>query len=452
MGGFQRLAKDTALLTAAALLTRLVGLIYQGWLAGRIGAAGVGLWQLVASVNVLTATFAISGIRFTATRLIAEESGKPGRGDPAGAMLRCLVYAAAFGCAGCLITFFAAERIGFLWLGDARCVRCLRIMAFTLPMIPLSCVLNGFFIARGKAWKSAAVQLAEQCVNVLCVMLLLRGAGGGDLEACCAAIARGCLLADAASLLLSALLFLPEIAALPRPGEGAALTGRMLRIALPLAVSAYARTGLTTLENLLIPRKLRISGLSAERALSGYGIVTGMALPVVVFPSCLLSALAELTVPELTAAQVRGDAAYIRRTVAGLFRITGAFSAAAALFMFLGADAISQCVYHCAEAGGYIRLFAFLIPVMYLDIVTDGCLKGLGQMLWSMSVNVCESLAGVALVIVLLPRFALRGYVFVLFFCEIFNFAFSVSRLKKLTGIRLPLPVRRAKKHGPAGG
>ncbi len=447
MGGFRKLARDTALLTLSALLMRCVGLVYQVWLAGRIGAPGVGLWQLVTSVNVLTATVAISGIRFTATRLLSEEFGKPGGGNAAGAVARCLLYAAVSGSAACLLTYCTAERIGFLWLGDARTVRCLRLLAFTLPMISLSCVLNGFFIARGKAWKSAAAQVAEQVVNVCCVMLLLRGVDGRDMERCCVAIARGNLLADAVSLLLVLGCFLTELPTLRSGGARSGLTGRMLGIAVPLAVSAYARTGLTTLENILIPRKLRSSGLSAEGALGGYGIIHGMVFPVITFPSCLLVALAELTVPELTAAQVRGDAAYIRKAVSELLRMTALFSAAAALILYLASDAVGQYVYHNAEVGRYVRLLSPLVPLMYLDIVTDGCLKGLGQMLWSMSLNVCESLAGVALVVALLPRYALRGYVLVLFFCECFNFALSYARLKKLVGFSL---FPRKTKHGSA--
>ena len=89
---------------------------------------------------------------------------------------------------------------------------------------------------------------------------------------------------------------------------------RLIRL-LPLAVSAYARTSLTTLEHLLIPRGLKSSGLTADRALAGYGIVHGMALPVVLFPSCLLYALADLLVPELTTAQVSGRCGDIRRLV-----------------------------------------------------------------------------------------------------------------------------------------
>ena len=41
-----------------------IGMAFQVWLVGRIGSAGIGLYQLVLSVTNLLATFAISGIRF----------------------------------------------------------------------------------------------------------------------------------------------------------------------------------------------------------------------------------------------------------------------------------------------------------------------------------------------------------------------------------------------------
>ena len=125
MGIGRRIAKDAAVMTAAALLMRLIALWYQSWLSRRIGAAGIGLWQLVQSVNILCATLAISGIRFTTTRLVSEELGAPDGGRVRGAVARCLVYAVLFGCIACLLTFFGAEAIGFLWIGDARTVVCL---------------------------------------------------------------------------------------------------------------------------------------------------------------------------------------------------------------------------------------------------------------------------------------------------------------------------------------
>ena len=443
MGSARKIAKDAALLTSAALGMRCVGMAYQAWLARRIGDTGVGLWQLILSVDVFAATLAISGIRFTATRLVSEERGAGGRTAMAAA--HCLLYAVFFGCAACLLLFFGAERVGFLWVGDARTVGALRALSFTLPMISLSSVLNGCFLAGGKAWKSAITQLTEQLVNVGAVMFFLRAVPAGDLAQSCAAIARGCLAADAASLLLALGLFVPMLPrrALPHPPP-ANLRGRMLRIALPLALSAYARTGLTTLEHLLVPRKLREGGMGAERALGAYGVVTGMAFPVIGFPSCLLVALAELSVPELTAAQVRGDTSFIRRAVGRLLRHTLIYSLTVALLLFLSADALGSLFYRNAEVGRYLRILAPLVPVMYMDIVTDGCLKGLGQMLRSMVYNVSEALLSVAFVVFLLPRWGLGGFLFLIYFCELWNFSLSFIRLMKLTGSPFERKMRAA--------
>ena len=426
-------ARDAAVLTVSALVMRLIGLGYQSWLAQRIGASGVGLWQLVLSVNVLSVTLAVSGIRFTATRLVSEELGSGGNARAAAA--RCLLYALMFGCAACLITFFGAERIGFLWIGDARAVVPIRTFAFALPMVSLGCVLNGSFIAGGQAWKSALVQIFEQCVGICAVMLLLRGRADGDLGRCCAAIARGNLIADAASLLLAAALSLRGVfSAARRPSSR--LTGRMLRIALPLAMSAYARVGLSTLEHLLVPRKLRQSGLSADVSLVAYGAVTGMVFPLIAFPACLPGAVAELAVPALTQAQVRGDRSGIRRTVRRLLRFTAVYSAAVAFLLFLCADALGKGLYHSGEVGRWIRLTAPLVPVMYLDIVTDGCLKGFGQMMRSMRFNIGEALLGLLLVVTLLPRYALRGYLIMLYACELWNFTLSLALLRRVAGLR----------------
>ena len=65
MSGLKKLLQNTVILTLSGIIMRCVGLSYQVWLAGRVGSDGIGLFQLIASVNALLATFAISGIRFT---------------------------------------------------------------------------------------------------------------------------------------------------------------------------------------------------------------------------------------------------------------------------------------------------------------------------------------------------------------------------------------------------
>ncbi len=432
MSGLKKLLQNTAVLTASSIIMRCVGLSYQVWLAGRVGSAGIGLFQLIATVNMLCATFAISGIRFTSTRLVSEELGMGRRAGTARAVESCLCYAAIFGSAAFALMFFGAEKIGFLWIGDARTVMSLRLLSLSMPMLALSSVFSGFFIASGKVLRAAAIQIAEQLINIGCAIFFLARVPMGDLELCCAAIARSNVIADGCSLAMSFVAYL-----LLRPGSSAEAAGkdigrRMLKIALPLAFSAYARTSLTSLENLLIPKKLRLSGLSAHAALSGYGIITGMVFPIISFPSCLLGAAAELSIAELTATQVQGDMKRVRALVGSLLKGALVFSLAVAAFLFVFSTELGVAVYKSLEAGRYIRLFAFLVPIMYMDIVTDGCLKGLGQMMHSMTYNICEAALGVLFVILLVPRYALGGYIFVLFFCECFNFCLSMHRLWKV--------------------
>lgn len=425
--------RNTALLTGSSLLMSLIALVFQGWLSARIGASGLGLYQLVCSVGALAATFAISGIRFASTRLVAEELGA-GRGEGVPpAMRRCVCYAGLFGTAAGLILWFCAAPIGEGWIGDARTAAPLRLSAFSLPCISLCAALSGYFTACGRLLPPTLIHLAEQLIGMALAAFFLRLAPPGDAEANCAAVVSGRLLADLASLLMMALACLADLRRhFPLRAAGRGQTERLLKIALPLASSAYARSGLSTAQHLLIPRGLRASGQSAERALAGYGVVHGMALPLLLFPSCLLASAAELIVPELTREQMREQGGRICRAVRRFLTLSFLYSCAVAALLFLFSRQLGLLVFHSLEAGRYIRLLAPLIPVMYTDISVDGCLKGLGQQVWSMGINVVDSMSGLLLVWLLLPRLGLAGYLLVLVVTETLNFLLSSLRLLRV--------------------
>ena len=429
----RRLLYNTALLTASSLTMNAIAMAFQAWLVGRIGTAGIGLYQLVLSVMNLTATFAISGIRFAATRLVAEELGAEHEAGVRAAMGRCLGYAGLFGFAAAFILRALAEPIGFLWIGDARTVLSLRLAALSMPCVSLCAALSGYFTANGRVWKPTLIRLTELLSAIALVAFFLSRTPAGDLEKSCAAVTLGSTAADVLGLALTAMAYvLDRRRHYAGRADGAGYTGRMLSIALPLALSAYARSALTTLRHLLVPRGLRAAGWSADGALSGYGVIQGMVLPVLFFPACIMGAVSELIVPELTAAQVRGDGRGIRDTTRQLLRASLLFSGAVGLFLFVFAQPLGLAVYRSFEAGRYIRILAPLVPVMYTDMAVDGCLKGLGQQVWSMGINIAEGLLGLVLVWQLLPRWGLAAYIGVFYATELFNFALSVLRLGRI--------------------
>lgn len=427
----KKLLYNTALLTVSSLVMSCIGMAFNVWLVGRIGTAGIGLYELVISVVNLCATFAISGIRFATTRLISEELGLDNSVGIRGMMRRCLGYGAFFGSAAGAVIYFLAEQIGFLWIGDARTVRALRLCALSMPCISMCSSLSGYFTACGRVWKSALVHFIEQAVCIGAVAFFLFRVSSGDVEKSCTAVIKGRVTADIVSFLLMLLAYVTDRAKhYPDSRPGGRPMRRILHIAVPLAVSAYARSALSTFQHLLVPRGLREAGYSADSALSGYGIIQGMVMPILMFPSCIVGVVSMLIVPELTESQVQNDSGAIRSTVRRLLGLCISFSLAVALFMLVFADKLGIVIYDSREAGRFIRLLAPLVPLLYTDMTVDGCLKGLGQQVWCMGINVLESLVGLFLIRLYLPLYALKAYIFIIYFSEIFNLALSAGRLR----------------------
>lgn len=436
----KRLAMNTALLTASGLVMRFVGMIWQVWLVGRIGEAGIGLFQLVVSVSTLAATVAVSGIRYTTTRLVSEETGLGRLSGAAQALASCMLYGLFFGLAAGLVLMLLAEPLGFLWLEDARTVRPLMLLALEMPLMGITSVMYGYFTAVGRVWKGVLVSVLQQLVTITATAVLLIHCPEGNLEYACLAITAGQLIGGGFEGFVLTIVYITDklthgFRRASSPVTLPVMTNRMLSIALPLAAAAYARSGFSTLQHLLVPKGLRASGLASQAALAGYGVIQGMALPAVLFPSCVMLAVAELIVPKLTEQQVQGRERSIRAATENILEKGLMFSAlTAALFLALG-DALGLALYDSQDAGLYIQIFALIIPIMYLDMLADGCLKGLGEMMFCMYVNIADAGLSALLVWLLLPRWGLPAYIFVICFTEAFNFLFSLWRLRRKVGI-----------------
>lgn len=434
----RRLAVNTAVTTLAALFTQALGLWFQSVMSRRVGAAGLGLMGLISSVGSLAATFAISGIRFASTRLVAEEMGLGRERRIPGIVRRCLAYATVCGAAAGMVLFSSAEFIAARLLTDVRAATALRILALGMPFLSAGAVLGGYFTGTCRAGMALGGSVTEEVGRVGVTLLLLLYLDTSDPRVTCATAAGGSAAGEVLSFLVLATLYLVDGKRLR--GDGSRVPGQVRRIvgvAVPLAFTAYARVALKTLQQLLIPAGLTRSGASAEKALAGYGTVRGMAMPVITFPMVFFASVSELIVPELTEEQVRGNNGRIERSARALLSFTLVLSAAASAFTLLFSKKLGMVLFSSPEAGRYIALLSPLMPIMYLDNVTDGMLRGLGEHMYTMRLNLADSVISTAAMWLILPRFALDGYIAILYISEIVNFSLSIHRLSGVTGGRI---------------
>lgn len=441
MNRVRSLFAHVVLLTATSLLMRTIGISFTVYLSSRIGSLGIGVYQLIASVYGLMVTLAISGIRFAATRLVAEESGLHRQGGVRRAMAWCTGYALFFGLlSGCLLFTFA-EPISLIWLKDSRTYGALRVLAFSLPFVAVSAAINGYFNALRKLARCALIQGMEQTVRILSTIVLLGVLLPQGLAFGCIAIAAGECISELFACFLLTINYLWDSRRHQRKNNtsGSHLGRRMLSISLPIAGGSYARSALSTLQHLLIPRGLQQSGASSSQALMAYGAVHGMVLPLVLYPSAMVSVLGDLLLPELTESQVRGHVRHIRYIVTRVLKLGLIFSVGVMGTLFRYGPQWGDVIYQDASLGFYIRIFAPLVLIMYMDILVDGMLKGLGQQFASMGYNVVDSLSSVIMVAVFVPLWGINGYILMVMLSETLNFTLSIRRLSQVTDFDLTL-------------
>ena len=422
---------NSLLLCLSAIAVRAVGVYFNVYISNRVGAEGMGLYALAANVWGFAVTLALSGINLATTRCVAEADGRGG--EIRAAMRRALGYALTFGLGASVLLLALSKPLAIFWLKEERVVLALRLFAISLPAISVCSALNGYFSAVRRAWKSAGVALVEQAVKIYATATLLTHLLPRGAQYACAAIVLGGALAEVLSCAVSFMLYLLDRRRLSgdavSSGDGRRLTRRLFGIAIPVALSTYVRSGLTTLEHILIPAGLIAFGATRSEALAEYGIVSAMVLPLVMFPYAFINSFTGLLVPEIAGAASHSHEKRISYIATRSWRLTILFGLATAGIMAVCSSSFGLRLYGNARAAEYILAIAPLLPIMYLDTVTDSMLKGLGDQVFTMKVNIADAALSVILVYTLVPRFGVYGYIAVLYISELINFSLSAARL-----------------------
>ena len=432
---------NAALLTVTSLIIRTVGVAFNVYVTGKLGASGVGLLSLITSAYGFFTTFALSGVNLAASRIVAEGLGHENEAEIRGGMKRCLIYSCIFGSAATLAMFFSAAPLGNYVIADARSIRSLRILAPSLLPLAMSSGIYGYLHAVRRVIKSASAQITEQVIRIIVTVAALSVFLPKGLEFACFAVTLGTTVSEIFAFVYNFAIFKHDIRK-HFHGEGTepdGLTKKMLGISIPMALSAYMRSGLLTLEHMLIPIGLRRSGASSENAIAEYGVLHGMAFPVVLYPQVLLQSISGLLVPEVAEEAARGNEKRIENIAHKILHITLLFSVGTAGLMICFSEMLGSSLYQNKEAGIFIKAVAPLIPIMYLDSAVDGLLKGLGEQLYSMRVNILDSTLSVIMVWLLLPHLGVWGYVLTVYVCEVVNGVLSLCRLLSVTKPRISI-------------
>ena len=436
-------AVNAGILTATSLSLGIVGVAYNAWLTRNLGSTGMGLFSLMMAVYRFAVTFACSGSGLAATRLVAEENARKNGFAASFAMNKTLLYSLFFGISGGILLWIFSDFAAVSMVSDIRAAKPFRILAFSLPFVGVSAALSGYFTAVTRVFSSSAAQIFEQLSQMAFTVAVFAVMKPKDIGEACVLVAAGSTVSEALAFLLHYILYKTDLRRFPFSGgekiEGFSIWKRIVEIALPVGASAVLRSALSTVKHLLVPVSLIKSGMSNEAALSEYGIVGGMVLPVLMFPCAFLLGFSNLLVPEITRCKTLDQNEKIEKIMGFVFRLTLMFAIAVAAVLICWSEDFAVLLYNEPAAGTAIRALAPIVTVMYLDSAVDGILKGLGEQVAVVRYNVYDTAMCVGLVYTLVPLFGTAGYLTTIVISEVFNMALSASRLVSVTGFKVDM-------------
>lgn len=434
MDRLKRFFINGLLMTAVSLAIRYISVAFNVYLTNKIGAAAMGLFTLVSSVYGFALTLATSGISLATTKLVSEALGGTSRNDRDATiraiMKKSLIFSFSVSIVVSIGLYFLSPGIAENILKDPRTLKSLRVLALTLVPIALSSSISGYFIAIRSVHKNAAVQVLGQAIRIFSCIYLISIINTKDVESACLAIVIGGTLAELLSFAIHLISYFKSILRLNKEGKcDTSFSKKLIPFTIPIALSAYVRSALVTVEHLLIPWGLEKSGSGRSSSLAAYGIMHSVIFPLVLFPSAISSSFAGLLVPEISESAAAKDNKRIERIISRVLKTVLLYSIGVAGIMICLSSEFGSVMNLESSAAKYILLISPLIPVMYLDTSVDSILKGLGHQLYCMIINILDALLSVILVWILLPRYGIMGYIITVYFTELTNAILSITKL-----------------------
>lgn len=408
----RKLMKSAAILTLAGIITRIMGFFFRIFLSHAFGEENVGLYQLIFPVYALCISLCTSGIQTALSGIVAEKAASGKRQEASAILTAALSITLLLSIVEIILVQKNAEYISIRFLGDPRCTGLLVIISYALPFAAIHSCICGYSLGLQRSVFPAASQLVEQFCRIFFVIvlfLLIKDRNDTpSVTLAAAGIAAGEFAAAAFSLR-----FLSSEKVFCRRNKPSLLlsgAGKLIRLSAPLTANRVTLTLLQSIEAASIPACLKAFGLSGSESLKLYGVLTGMALPCILFPSALTNSVGTVLMPAVSSAKVSGNRStvtHLLKKAAGSCFILGL---ACCLGFLIFGNLMGELMFHSASAGRFIITLAWICPFLYTNTALLSAITGLGKTSCTFIISTAGLLVRITAVFLAIPVLGIQGY------------------------------------------
>jgi stage V sporulation protein B len=432
-----KIAFDTVKMSAVSLVLQGLGLFLNIVLTNTLGTVAVGVMTLIMTIFGFIIVLANGNIFISTNRFVSEEIGAENRNF-------CFIMKLAMTFSVSLSFFFAVLSIAFsgklaALTGDPNISISVRILALSLIPAGIGSCIRGYFHARRKVFVPLTGEITEFTVRWVILMsgvlfLINRGFSIYLL------IAASALLSEIISGVYYVVCYIKEyriFCKLPDCRRRIRSFSGYMKLNLPIIAAGYVQMTMSALNDALVPVALIHFHGASDAAMSEYGLFETIIIPAVFFPSVVLTSLHTVIIPEIARANASGNIFRVRHLTYKVFKKTLTYAVLAAGILFAAGDGIGNILSpQNPLVADTLRKMFFVIPFIYMEIVLEGILKGLGRQGFSTVNSLIEYTIRILCVMVFVNIYGFAGVLISYYASNIFSNIARITAVCKWTGIR----------------
>lgn len=373
--------RSTVILTAVSLFAQAVGFVYRVFLSRMVGSEVMGLYQLVMPVSAVFMSLTAVGFTVACSNLSSRYHALGNARAAAQTVRTCVLgFLLSFAVVAAVVGLFS-DPISVYLLGDARSQLGLLLLLPCVHLTGLENIHKHYFYGSGNVRPPAVTEICEQLIRAGAVLGLLWRFLPQSPEKSVGLIVLGMVVCEVFSAVTLTLLYRR---AMGRAPAGAGVDRRVLRrkvgkIALPIGWTSLLGNLMGAATSVMIPQRLVRAGANVSQAMSAFGVMCGMTVPMLALPTAVISAMGLVLVPKLAESTALGRPELSRRRVGKALSATSLLILPAAALLAVLGPVLGRALFHEPSVGDFAAPLSAGVALTCYEAVLASSLNGLGK-------------------------------------------------------------------------
>ncbi len=395
----------------------------------------MGIIGLITPILALSFSLCCAGIQTAVSKYVAAENAIKHQTSTYYILFGSILLTVSLSTVLSILIYINSDWIAKTILFEERTAVLLRILSFTFPLSAIHSCINGYYYGKKNARIPALLQLCEQLVRVGSVFLLSNWMLQQGHNPPLGIIIVSMGIAELSTLMISLFIVTPMISKVcftrHRIKKTSIWMKKIFVLSLPLSLSRVIVNLLQSVEAISIPQKLQAYGFTQTTALSMYGVLSGMALSFILFPTALTNSVSVMLLPVISEAEEINNRHMIAKAITKSITYGALLGSLCTFFFLFFGNFAGEYLFHSQLCGIYIKNLSLMCPFLYITTTLNSILHGLGKTVYSSLINISSLLIRILCVFFLIPQIGINGYFVGLIISQLFSCLFCILYLNR---------------------